>query len=142
MARPGRGCTGPATWSASPRSGDLDYVGRTDFQVKIRGLRIELGEIDAVLARHDTVDFAVTLGVKNPAGTTVLVSYVTGASVDPTELKEFVGEHLPAHMVPTAVMVLDRIPLTPVGKLDRKALPEPEFRARADSRFVAPRQPD
>ncbi|CAM3620180.1 non-ribosomal peptide synthetase [Smaragdicoccus niigatensis] len=122
----------------------LEYIGRTDFQVKIRGLRIELGEIDAVLAQHDTVDFAVTLGVKNPAGTTSLAAYVTatpGSTPDTAELKAFVAEQLPAHMVPNAIVVLDKIPLTPVGKLDRKALPTPDFRARPESTYVAPRNP-
>ncbi|MEV6069914.1 amino acid adenylation domain-containing protein [Nocardia sp. NPDC052001] len=109
---------------------ELDYVGRSDFQVKIRGFRIELGEIDAVLGAHPDVDFALTVGRKNHTGTTVLVSYVLGTNLDPDALTEYAGQSLPPHMVPAAIVVLDEIPLTPVGKLDRKALPEPVLRQR------------
>ncbi|MBF6166035.1 amino acid adenylation domain-containing protein [Streptomyces gardneri] len=108
----------------------LDYVGRNDFQVKVRGFRIELGEIDAVLSRRPDIDFAVTVGRETDAGATILVSYVLpapDASIDTGALVDEVGRTLPAHMVPTAVVVLDEIPLTPVGKLDRRALPEPRL---------------
>ncbi|MEV0333175.1 amino acid adenylation domain-containing protein [Nocardia sp. NPDC050717] len=123
-------------WTAD---GALDYVGRNDFQVKIRGFRIELGEIDAVLSAHESLDFAATVGHELDSGATILVSYVhaaPGATVDPAALTEFAERSLPAHMVPTVVMTLDTIPLTPVGKLDRRALPAPvlehaEFRAPA-----------
>ncbi len=111
----------------------VEYVGRNDFQVKIRGFRIELGEIDAALTTHPDVDFAVTIGRNNDAGSTFLVSYVrpvSGRAVDVTALSAHVADRLPAYMVPTAIMVLDEIPLTPVGKLDRKALPEPELAPR------------
>ncbi|MRH91645.1 amino acid adenylation domain-containing protein [Nocardia sp. SYP-A9097] len=108
--------------------GELEYLGRNDFQVKIRGLRIELEEIDAVLAGHESVDFAVTVGHELDSGATVLVSYVHGAELaagHEAELIELAESRLPAHMVPAAVTVLERIPLTPVGKLDRAALPAP-----------------
>jgi amino acid adenylation domain-containing protein/non-ribosomal peptide synthase protein (TIGR01720 family) len=108
----------------------LEYIGRSDFQVKVRGFRIELGEIDAVLVRHPSVDFAATIGHTAPSGDTVLASYVRavdGHQVEPADLRAFTAERLPSHMVPSAVVVLDRIPMTPVGKLDRKALPAPEF---------------
>ncbi|MEU8898016.1 non-ribosomal peptide synthase/polyketide synthase, partial [Nocardia sp. NPDC048505] len=117
---------------------ELEYLGRNDFQVKIRGFRIELGEIDAVLAAHDTVDFAVTVGHDLDTGATILVSYVhaaPGAVAEAAALTEHAQASLPAHMVPTTIMVLDEIPLTPVGKLDRGALPAPELRAK---RFRAP----
>ncbi|BCK59131.1 hypothetical protein NWFMUON74_69030 [Nocardia wallacei] len=115
----------------------LDFLGRSDTQVKIRGFRIEPSEIDAVLGRHPRVDFAVTIGRRSPAGTTALVSYVlptSGGAFDPGELVEHAASSLPRHMVPSAVVVLDQLPLTPVGKLDRDALPEPptpqrDFRA-------------
>nr|WP_245673041.1 non-ribosomal peptide synthetase [Nocardia lijiangensis] len=110
--------------------GTIEYLGRSDFQVKIRGLRIELGEIDNALTAHPDVDFAATLGRSLPSGATALVSYVLprhGATVDTDALTAFVGQSLPAYMVPTAIVVLDEIPLTPVGKLDRGALPEPVF---------------
>ncbi|MFC8042751.1 amino acid adenylation domain-containing protein [Nocardia sp. NPDC057353] len=115
-------------------SGDLQYLGRNDFQVKVRGFRIELGEIDAVLAAHETVDFAVTTGHQQANGATVLVAYVhaaAGAAVEPAELTAWAESRLPAHMVPTAIVVLDAIPLTPVGKLDRAALPAPVLEHRA-----------
>ncbi|WP_442789887.1 amino acid adenylation domain-containing protein [Nocardia sp. CDC160] len=115
------------------RPGIIEYLGRSDFQVKIRGLRIELGEIDNALSAHPDVDFAATLGKSLPSGATALVSYVLprpGASLDTAALAAHVGESLPAYMVPSAIVVLDEIPLTPVGKLDRNALPEPVFAAR------------
>uniref|UniRef100_UPI002456CA53 non-ribosomal peptide synthase/polyketide synthase n=1 Tax=Nocardia wallacei TaxID=480035 RepID=UPI002456CA53 len=114
-------------------NGEVEYVGRSDFQVKVRGFRIELGEIDTALTSHETVDFAVTLGHRTEVGSTILVSYVrpvAGRSVDVNELRDYVGGSLPEYMVPTSIMVLDEIPLTPVGKLDRRALPEPVFTAR------------
>ncbi|WP_280364175.1 non-ribosomal peptide synthetase, partial [Nocardia wallacei] len=113
-------------------SGELEYLGRNDFQVKIRGFRIELGEIDAVLSAHDTVDFAVTVGHRLDSGATILVSYVhpVDGAVEVEQLLEQAGRSLPAHMVPTTIMVLDEIPLTPVGKLDRAALPAPVLQAK------------
>ncbi len=119
----------------------VEYVGRNDFQVKIRGFRIELGEIDAALTSHPDVDFAVTIGRSNDAGSTFLVSYVRAVgerAIDVAELSAHVADRLPAYMVPTVIMVLDEIPLTPVGKLDRKALPEPELAPRE---FRAPATP-
>nr|WP_280233542.1 non-ribosomal peptide synthetase [Nocardia cyriacigeorgica] len=112
---------------------ELDYVGRSDFQVKIRGFRVELGEIDTALGRHPDVEFAITLGRDTEAGATILVSYVLavpGHEIDTEQLTEFVSRGLPPHMVPSAIVVLDEIPLTPVGKLDRKALPEPQLAPR------------
>ncbi|MDH6279132.1 non-ribosomal peptide synthetase [Prescottella agglutinans] len=111
----------------------IEYVGRSDFQVKIRGFRIELGEIDAALAAHDDVDFAATVAHESAMGSKVLVAYVrpvAGRRIDTAALTEFVGRSLPRHMVPATVMVLDEIPLTPVGKLDRQALPTPVFEAK------------
>ncbi|MFC7446955.1 amino acid adenylation domain-containing protein, partial [Rhodococcus daqingensis] len=130
-------------WVDRSAAGDLsdlviEYVGRSDFQVKVRGFRIELGEIDAALSAHGSLDFATTIGRTGPSGATVLVSYVMGAGdVNADALKEFVGRSLPAHMVPSAIVVLDEIPMTVGGKLDRKALPEPDFGSSAES-YVAP----
>ncbi|MFE1593316.1 amino acid adenylation domain-containing protein [Nocardia sp. NPDC058705] len=108
------------------RRGDvLEFVGRNDFQVKIRGLRIELGEIDAVLAAAPGVAWATTLGRDNGTGSTMLVSYVKGERIDTAELTALAARVLPDHMVPAAIVVLDEVPLTPVGKLDRRALPDP-----------------
>ncbi|MEV0251252.1 amino acid adenylation domain-containing protein [Nocardia sp. NPDC050712] len=116
--------TDPAGW-------ELEYLGRTDFQVKIRGFRIELAEIDAVLAGHPEVEYAITLGRENTCGETVLVSYVTGGALDSEELVRFAARTLPPHMVPAVVVVLDEVPLTAVGKLDRNALPAPAFVTQA-----------
>ncbi|MDO3645793.1 non-ribosomal peptide synthetase [Nocardia mangyaensis] len=119
-------------WTAPNRRFTLEYQGRSDFQVKVRGYRIELGEIDAALQRLPELDFAITLGIETPTGATALVAYVTtepGAEVHPEAVKAAVGEHLPSYMVPAVVMVLDSVPLTPLGKIDRKALPAPDFRA-------------
>ncbi|PCK22363.1 non-ribosomal peptide synthetase, partial [Rhodococcus qingshengii] len=127
--------------SAESSAGELVYVGRSDFQTKIRGFRVELGEVDAALAGHPSVDFAATLVRTLPSGSPVLVSYVcalAGSSIDVRELTEFLGISLPPHMIPSAVIVLESVPLTPVGKLDRDALPEPEFEMRE---FRSPRTP-
>ncbi|MEU4414034.1 amino acid adenylation domain-containing protein [Nocardia salmonicida] len=125
--------TGDLVRWTDPDRFTLEYQGRSDFQVKVRGYRIELGEIDAALQRLPEIDFAITLGVETAAGATALVSYVTtepGAEVHPEAVKAAVGERLPAYMVPAVVMVLDEVPLTPLGKVDRKALPAPDFSAR------------
>ncbi|TJZ73126.1 amino acid adenylation domain-containing protein, partial [Rhodococcus oryzae] len=124
-----------ARWTANR---EIEYLGRSDFQVKVRGFRIELGEIDAVLAAQPGVDFAVTIGHQGAGGSTSLVSYLCGADgvvLDVAAIRDAAGQILPAHMVPSSIMLLDAIPLTPVGKLDRKALPEPVFEVRA---FRAP----
>ncbi|MFE6923437.1 amino acid adenylation domain-containing protein [Nocardia sp. NPDC057663] len=118
-------------WRAGAKSRlDVEYVGRTDHQVKVRGFRIELGEIDVAFGRHTDVEFALTIGHTTQAGATALVSYVKArAGVVPTvrELLDHVGAHVPNYMVPQSVMLLDDVPLTPVGKLDRARLPEPVF---------------
>ncbi|MDR7170526.1 amino acid adenylation domain-containing protein, partial [Nocardia kruczakiae] len=121
--------------------GTIEYLGRSDFQVKIRGFRIELGEIDNALTAHPDIDFAATIGRTLPSGATALVSYVlprSGAALDIASLDDFLAESLPAYMIPAAIMALDEIPLTPVGKLDRARLPEPTFTARE---FRAPATP-
>ncbi|MGW4355805.1 amino acid adenylation domain-containing protein [Nocardia sp. NPDC004582] len=124
-----------ATGAESPSGAlELDYVGRSDFQVKVRGFRVELGEIDAALCRHESVDRAVTIGRADESGATILVSYVVpvaGAALDPNQLTEFVSRGLAPYMVPRAIVVLDALPLTPIGKLDRRALPEPVLTTQA-----------
>ncbi|WP_405183102.1 amino acid adenylation domain-containing protein [Nocardia sp. NBC_01377] len=117
---------------ATPRAREIEYVGRTDHQVKIRGFRIELGEIDTALSRHDAVEFSTTVGHRTPAGVTALVAYVKlrrGSGVAVAELVSHVSALVPNYMVPQSIMLLDEVPLSPVGKLDRKALPEPVFSA-------------
>ncbi|MGW0180166.1 non-ribosomal peptide synthase/polyketide synthase, partial [Nocardia sp. NPDC003345] len=115
-----------ARWTAD---GTIEYAGRTDFQVKIRGQRIELGEIDAVLAAHPAVKVAVTVGVGTGGDTRLATYVVPHTTVDTAELLGYAAQRLPSHMVPGAVVVLVALPLSPVGKIDRAALPEPEFGA-------------
>ncbi len=110
-------------WGAD---GQLRYEGRADKQVKIRGYRIELGEIQAAMAGLDGVNEAAVIAREDRPGNKRLVGYVTG-EVDPTALRAKLGERLPTYMVPTAVVVLDALPLTVNGKLDTRALPAPEF---------------
>ncbi|UGQ59434.1 non-ribosomal peptide synthase/polyketide synthase [Rhodococcus pyridinivorans] len=108
--------------------GRIEFAGRADFQVKVRGYRIELGEIDAALLTHPSVAFATTVGHEMPSGQTALVAYVHGdEQIDPAELADHVGRSLPSYMVPSQIVVLDEVPLNPVGKLDRRALPEPDL---------------
>ena len=111
--------------------GKIEYLGRKDYQVKIRGYRIELGEIEAALEQHDSIREAVVVA-SGEAGEQRLVAYVVNAdgSIDrqscETELRRSLHERLPAYMVPSVFILLDRLPLTANGKVDRRALPAPE----------------
>ncbi|MDR6710988.1 amino acid adenylation domain-containing protein [Pseudomonas hunanensis] len=106
--------------------GNLVFIGRNDQQIKIRGLRIEPGEIEASLARLDGVSEAVVLVHEDPLGGPRLVAYHSGAVQAPEVLREGLLAQLPDYMVPTLFIYLDSLPLTPNGKLDRKALPAPD----------------
>ncbi|MCA2285989.1 non-ribosomal peptide synthetase, partial [Mycobacterium avium] len=120
-----------ARWGAD---GQLHYVGRADEQVKIRGFRIELGEIRSVLAGLDGVEQAAVIARDDGAGHPRLVAYITGTA-DPAELRAQLADRLPGYMVPSAVVVLDALPLTGNGKLDTRALPAPDY---AGGRYRAP----
>ncbi|MFI7892145.1 amino acid adenylation domain-containing protein [Streptomyces sp. CACIS-1.16CA] len=125
-----------ARWTAD---GELDYLGRADEQVQIRGFRVEPGEARAALAALDEVADAVVLARPAPGGGTRLLAYVTPAAgpVDADRLREALRERLPDYLVPAAVIPVDHWPLTGNGKLDRKALPEPEEAATPGGRAPA-----
>jgi amino acid adenylation domain-containing protein/non-ribosomal peptide synthase protein (TIGR01720 family) len=117
--------------------GTLDYVGRTDFQVKVRGHRIELGEIETALRTLPGVDQAVALVRAGKRGDRRMLAYVVGAGADPVRLRARLATLLPDYMVPAAIVVLDELPLTVSGKLDRDALPDPDFAGTAGGRAAA-----
>ncbi|MET8774529.1 non-ribosomal peptide synthase/polyketide synthase [Nocardia sp. NPDC004654] len=123
--------------TGGPERGELEYLGRTDFQVKLRGLRIELGEIEAALTALPEIDQAVVV-VRDDSQ---LVAYLIGTpAIDADSLKAALAQRIPAYMVPSAFVSMDEFPLNASGKLDRKALPAPVFEAAAFRAPVTPAQ--
>ncbi len=124
--------------------GRLDFLGRLDGQVKIRGLRIELDEITVVLSRHPAVQIATVQAVRTSLGESHLVAYIvaqaSGQAPRPAELQAYLRERLPEYMVPIAYVWLGALPLTPNGKVDRTALPAVDLSQR-ERAVVAPRTP-
>ncbi|HEV7519399.1 MAG TPA: amino acid adenylation domain-containing protein, partial [Thermoanaerobaculia bacterium] len=119
--------------------GELDFLGRLDHQVKLRGLRIELGEIESVLGQYPEVREAAVLVREDRPGDRRLVGYVAPSGVETAALREFLRERLPEYMVPVALVVLESLPITANGKVDRRALPAPE--SEMEGSFAAPRSP-
>ncbi|MBV9108281.1 MAG: amino acid adenylation domain-containing protein, partial [Gemmatimonadetes bacterium] len=127
-----------ARWTAD---GQLEYLGRADFQVKVRGFRIEPGEVETALRAHPAIANAVALAHRDGTGGARLVAYVVpanGRQPSPAELREHLRGFVPEYMLPSAFVALDAFPLTGSGKIDRRALPAPDFGAEA-AEHVAPR---
>jgi amino acid adenylation domain-containing protein len=119
--------------------GNVEFLGRIDHQVKVNGFRIELGEIETVLARHPDVADAVVVARGEGASAELAAYVVPKQAVAAYELREYAAEKLPVYMVPSTVTPLGAFPLTPNGKVDRKALPEPTRSRSADRELVEPR---
>ncbi|MDM9580254.1 non-ribosomal peptide synthetase [Nostoc sp. GT001] len=123
--------------------GNIEYLGRIDQQLKIRGYRIEPGEIENVLEQHSPVRQAVVVPRNDIPGEQRLVAYIVVADAPATsvsELRQFLRSQLPEYMVPSTIVLLDKLPLTPSGKVDRQALPVPSY-GNNEENFVAPETP-
>ena len=123
--------------------GKIEFIGRADHQVKVRGFRIELGEVEAVLGAHPAVREALIVVHQDSSGANSLVGYVApqpGSDVTPTELRDFMRIRLPEYMTPSGFVLLEALPLTANGKVDRDALPYPEeFLSGLAEDYIAPR---
>ena len=122
-------------------NGTLYYLGRTDHQVKIRGLRVELGEIETILAQHDLINNCVVVAKTNAQNDTRILAYFTSKyqDIDPLILRDHLAPQLPTYMIPTSFTQLDDIPLTPSGKIDRQNLPDTERGILNAQTYIAPR---
>jgi amino acid adenylation domain-containing protein/non-ribosomal peptide synthase protein (TIGR01720 family) len=120
--------------------GNIEFLGRIDNQVKIRGFRIELSEIEAILTQHPQVRDAVANAREDIPGVKSLAAYIIPESTQPTsnELRQFLKSKLPSYMVPASFTFLEALPITPNGKVDRRALPLPEFEFDESTGFVSP----
>jgi acyl carrier protein len=125
--------------------GNIEFLKRMDQQVKVRGFRVELGEIESLLNEYWAIVESVVVDQKDSSGNTRLIAYIVPeAGVEPTaaEVSAFLREKLPAYMLPSAFVTIKELPLTPNGKIDRRALPSAEqFGVESDMDFIAPRTP-
>lgn len=122
--------------------GTIEFLGRADYQVKIRGFRVELGEIETLLRQHASVSQSVVVAHEDATGDRRLVAYIVpivGSKIDQQELRAFLQTKLPEYMTPSAIVEIEAFPLTPSGKVNRRALPAPEFAAQLRKSYVAPR---
>jgi acyl carrier protein len=132
-------------------NGNIEFLGRIDHQVKIRGFRVELGEIETFLVQYEAVREAVVVVREENPDDKRLVAYVvpksefcqdgSTSSELIQQLRDFLQEKLPGHMIPSAIVLLEALPLAPSGKVDRRALPVPSFKNESELGFVAPRTP-
>jgi amino acid adenylation domain-containing protein len=125
--------------------GNIEFLGRSDYQVKLRGFRIELGEIESVLSQHPSVKETVAMEREDISGDRTLVAYITlhlGQKLTSFELRSFLEPKLPNYMMPSAFVILEAFPLTPNGKIDRQMLPAPDLtQLISEANFVAPSTP-
>ncbi|WP_189372011.1 amino acid adenylation domain-containing protein, partial [Tateyamaria omphalii] len=123
--------------------GALEYLGREDHQIKVRGFRVEPGEIEAALIDSNDIAEAVVIGSGEDITDTILVGYVVcnpGCDPEPRHIQQVLGRKLPGFMVPSAIVKMDAFPLTPNGKLDRRSLPEPSYDVQAPSHIRSGRE--
>lgn len=120
--------------------GNIEFLERIDNQVKIRGFRIELGEIETTLNQFPQIKETLVIAKENEKGNQYLVAYlIIEKTILVREIRQFLETKLPDFMIPSAFVFLEKFPLTPNGKIDRKALPEPDFTVNQDNEFIAPR---
>ncbi|MDF5721899.1 MAG: amino acid adenylation domain-containing protein, partial [Rhizonema sp. PD37] len=119
-------------------NGEIEYLGRIDYQVKLRGFRIELGEIEEVLEQHSAVRQCVVIVREDVPGNQRLVAYLVADNGNTDELRQYLRQKLPDYMIPNAFVILDSLPLTLNGKVNRRALPAPVTSSRMKEGFVAP----
>src|SRR5262249_34410931 len=121
-------------------SGEIEFLGRADDQVKIRGFRVELGEIETIFAKCPGVRDAAVVAKENSSGNKQIVAYYTvaqGAKVNIADLRRSLQEQLPDYMIPAAFVMLQVMPLTPNGKINRRDLPAPQFEASSETFALA-----
>src|SRR5690349_2981534 len=118
-------------------NGELVYLGRSDDQVKVRGYRIELGDVESALAAATGVTNAAAAVRQDDSGRSRLIGYLVGDRLDVSAVRAELDRQLPGYMVPSALVVLDRLPLTVNGKLDRAALPDPVEQPVATARVAS-----
>jgi len=121
------------------QDGNLEFLGRIDHQVKLRGFRIELGEIESWLLKHEDIKEAVVIAKEDNSNNQYLCAYIAGEkALDEGELKAYLEKELPDYMIPACFVQLEKMPVNRSGKLDRRALPEPEGNTRTGAEYEAP----